>query len=653
LNQTTQYKKWLTLLASICLGYELVVTAWLNDDSIFTIRTILNWLDGYGPVFNLGERVQAYTHPLWFLVLSLFLAISNSIYLTVFLASLALSFATVAIVIGRISASLLSGVFATLALLCSKAFIDYSTSGLENPLSHLLLTLACYFAFAFNQCPQKKLLAWFSLSVAGVFLTRNDLILCLIPVIFYVFLKAKSLKLSYWPAIAMGCIPITAWLGFSIFYYGFPFPNTAYAKLGNGIDRMDLIAQGRLYFLDSLVSDPITLIIIVLGFVISLRSTRLVQALTLGVFTYLLYILFIGGDFMSGRFFSAPFLLMVIGIAHTTLPTRLTLWILIPLTVLGLWNISTSILGENPRIPLIPPFPNGIADERRVHHKFYSVANYLEEKPAYLINPQRSITGDTQIEVMCHAAAGLQKGPALHIVDDCGLADPLLSRLPARRDREWRIGHFERDIPSGYLDSIRTHNNMIVDDATHQYYDAIKLVTQDPLFSWERMKMILLLNFNRIPKPNPYLYQYGSYFQPLAKNEVITFSKPGLTSRTLGWQANEDWGTWSDGNKSRFALPVPEGNPNTLRLNLRALIGGPIQCQQLYIDLNGQRTTQACLSQLENNTLLISLTPSDRVAGKPLIIDFYVPSAASPKSIGISTSDERVLGIGLQSAVFE
>jgi arabinofuranosyltransferase len=653
LNQTTQSKNWLTLLALICLSYELVLTAWLNDDSIFTIRTILNWLDGYGPVFNIGERVQAYIHPLWFLVLSLFLGISNSIYLAVFLASLALSLAAVAMVIGRISTSFLGGVFALVALLSSKAFIDYSTSGLENPLSHLLLALACYCAFGFDQRPQKKLLIWFSLSVAAVFLTRNDLVLCLTPVIFYVFLRAKSLKLSYWPAIAIGCIPIMAWLGFSILYYGFPFPNTAYAKLGNGIDQMDLIAQGRFYFLDSLIWDPITLIVIVLGFVIALRSTRLIQALALGVFAYLLYILIIGGDFMSGRFFSAPFLLMVIGIAHTPLSTRLTLWILVPLTALGLWNVSTAILGESPRIPLIPPFPNGIADERRVHHKFYSVANYLEKKPAHLINPQRIMTGDTQIEVMCHAAAGLREGPALHIVDVCGLADPLLSRLPARRDREWRIGHFERDVPSGYLESIRTHNNVIVDDGTRQYYDAIKLVTQGAFFSWERIKMILLLNLNRIPKPNPYFYQYGSYFQPTTKNEAIVFSKPGLTARTLGWHANEDWGTWSDGNKSRFALPVPEGNPSTLRLTLRALIGGPIQCQQLYIDLNGRRTTQECLSQLENNTVIIPLAPADLVAGKPLVIDFYLPGAASPKSIGASQNDERVLGVGLQTAVFE
>jgi len=656
MNPSAWHKNWrlaLSLICLICLSYEVVLTAWLNDDSLFTIRTILNWLDGYGPVFNLGERVQAYTHPLWFLVLSLFLAVSNSIYLAVFLASLVLSLATVAIIIGRISTSFWGGLLAMIALLCSKAFIDYCSSGLENPLSHLLLTLACYCAFAFDQTAQKKWLIYFSLCVAGVFLTRNDLVLCLAPLMVYVFFKARSGKHSCWPAIVMGGIPIVAWLGFSLFYYGFPFPNTAYAKLGNGIALIELITQGRYYFLDSLINDPMTLSVIVLGFCIAVRSTRLVQALALGVFAYLLYILVIGGDFMSGRFFSAPFLLMVIAIAHTPLSKRFTLAILVPLSFLGAWNLSTNIVGDNPRIALIPPFPNGIADERRVHQPLYSVSNFFAQQPPYLFNPVRGMQGEPRIEVMCHAAAGIRDGIALHIVDVCGLADPLLSRLPARQDREWRIGHFERDIPNGYLQSIQSQQNAIADEATRQYYEAIKLVTQGPLWSSERLKMIWLLNSNQIPKPNPYLYQYGSYLSPLAKNEVLTFSHAGLTSKSLGWQDHESWGTWSNGTRARFALPVPAGKPTTLRLTLRALIGGPIPCQALYLDVNGRRTTQACLSQLENNTVDIPLSPADNVAGKPLVIDFHLPSAASPKSIGVSTNDERVLGVGLQTAVFQ
>ena len=54
-----------------------------------------------------------------------------------------------------------------------------------------------------------------------------------------------------------------------------------------------------------------------------------------------------------------------------------------------------------------------------------------------------------------------------------------------------------------------------------------------------------------------------------------------------------------------------------------------------------------------NNTVVIPLAPSDSVAGKPLVIDFYLPGAASPKSIGVSTNDERLIGVGLQTAVFE
>lgn len=48
----------------------LLRTAWISDDAAITLRTALNFTHGYGPVFNIDERVQAYTHPLWFLLLS-------------------------------------------------------------------------------------------------------------------------------------------------------------------------------------------------------------------------------------------------------------------------------------------------------------------------------------------------------------------------------------------------------------------------------------------------------------------------------------------------------------------------------------------------------------------------------------------------------
>lgn len=46
-------------------------------------------MHGHGLVFNVGERVQAYTHPLWFFVLSLsYLLIGNIFFSTFFISIL-------------------------------------------------------------------------------------------------------------------------------------------------------------------------------------------------------------------------------------------------------------------------------------------------------------------------------------------------------------------------------------------------------------------------------------------------------------------------------------------------------------------------------------------------------------------------------------
>ena len=62
-------------------------TAWVCDDAFITFRTVDNALQGFGLVWNVGERVQAYTHPLWLLLL----LAASAPHADVYLASLALS----------------------------------------------------------------------------------------------------------------------------------------------------------------------------------------------------------------------------------------------------------------------------------------------------------------------------------------------------------------------------------------------------------------------------------------------------------------------------------------------------------------------------------------------------------------------------------
>ena len=43
---------------------------WTNDDGFINFRVVGNILAGHGPVFNVGERVEAFTSPLWIALLA-------------------------------------------------------------------------------------------------------------------------------------------------------------------------------------------------------------------------------------------------------------------------------------------------------------------------------------------------------------------------------------------------------------------------------------------------------------------------------------------------------------------------------------------------------------------------------------------------------
>jgi len=70
----------------------------------------------------------------------------------------------------------------------------------------------------------------------------------------------------------------------------------------------------------------------------------------------------------------------------------------------------------------------------------------------------------------------------------------LLARQPAIRP--WRIGHFERRMPDGYLESIRSGNNQVADFTIARQYEQLKLVTQGPIWSRRRWRAIRRLNLD-------------------------------------------------------------------------------------------------------------------------------------------------------------
>ena len=507
----------------LCLyAVVLLRTAWLSDDAYITFRTIDNWIHGYGLRWNVAERVQTCTHPLWMFLHAGLYALSGEIYYTSILLCIGVSLAAVILFAARLAAGALPALVGVTVFTLSKAFTDYSTSGLENPLTHLLLVLFLYVYLrepaagaATAQRPQQagprgglsagalpgwRTLLALALLAALLALNRPDALLPVLPALCARFWRARS-----WRAVGtvlLGLVPLIAWELFALLYYGSPLPNTAYAKLNNGIPAGELLGQGLWYLWASLRWDPLTPAAIVAGLAVGLsrRQARHVS-LAVGVLLYMAYLLFIGGDFMLGRFLTAPLVVAVALLARVPLSRR---------TGLLLFLLAGIIGAAPPRSPLsagrdygdvvgVLIDGHGICDERG----YYYHATGLLLAPGRDPWPDHSYVrqgraarqrGEPVVVARCVGMFGYCAGPAVHIVDELALADPLLARLKPIPGRRWRPGHYHRQIPEGYVETLRSGQNVIADPALAAYYEKLRLVTRGRVWDGKRLLEVAKLN---------------------------------------------------------------------------------------------------------------------------------------------------------------
>jgi arabinofuranosyltransferase len=474
--------------------FLIVKDGWLSDDSYITLRVVDNFLHGYGLTWNTDERVQTYTHPLWMFCISLVSFCTHEVYYSTLLLSIVLSLIGVTIFSVYLARSRLLATLGIMTLAASKSFIDFSTSGLENSLTYLLIVI---FMLVFYREQRKEQYVFLLALIAGLAtLNRMDTLLLFIPALIVVFCQFpgwKSVK-----ALLLGFSPFLCWEVFSLCYYGFIFPNTAYAKLDTGIDSVQLFLQGIGYLVSSFAFDPLLFVVIAASifFLVQQRVWKDLPFL-IGMGLYLLYTVKIGGDFMAGRFLTEPFLIGVILLAHTSFPSSKSNYIL-AFAIILLFEIVT----PNSRwYPLIHSYSlidqRGVADERTYLVETTALVQVgpipLWPKPLLLVKglPGR-LSGQHVVVRTTIGYFGFVAGPHVHIVDIWALGDPLLARLPAIPG--WRIGHFERHIPAGYLETLASGKNVIHDQQLALYYGKLQEITRGPLFAAQRWIDIWELN---------------------------------------------------------------------------------------------------------------------------------------------------------------
>jgi arabinofuranosyltransferase len=512
-DKSIRYALALTTLLLLAYAVVLVRTAWMCDDAFITLRTVDNFVQGYGLVWNVGERVQAYTHPLWMFLLSAFYAFTREPYFTTLAISMTLSLATVALLLWVSRHHLFTLLLVGVILIGSKAFADYSTSGLENPLAHLLLVL--FFILCLRQPLNPSHAPLLGILAGLIMLNRLDHGLLVVPALLVTALQLPRRRAFIMLAAASALV--ASWLLFSLIYYGFPFPNTFYAKQTTGIPRIEYLERGVGYLVDTAVVDGVTLFAIVLAVGLALWRRRpfTLLAAAAGILLHVLYVIWIGGDFMGGRMFSAPLVASLTLLAAVE-PSgrRAVAWVAVLLFALGLivlnrpyltsaeplrgtftGSIETTLLGKPALLGVF-----SIEDERQLFAQLWLLPIIQGKHEPTLFRTARSglrwrenngyfnVRGDIGM-------FGYYAGQRVYIVDLFALSDAFLARVKHNSvPNNWRIGHIFRPIPKGYINTKFTGKNSIADQELKDFYKKIQLITEGKIFSIERLSAIIDLN---------------------------------------------------------------------------------------------------------------------------------------------------------------
>jgi len=158
-------------------------------------------------------------------------------------------------------------------------------------------------------------------------------------------------------------------------------------------------------------------------------------------------------------------------------------------------------------LPGLPPWAQGTPDmsgfglHRGIgNERAYYAAQlglWSPQRPAFAYGMLGPMFGPRQrpAVLLVHAAGvpAYLNGPHAHLVDPY-LCDPLLVRLPLRDPARWRIGHFQRRLPEGYLETLAQGVNLLHHAALRRYWDHLVAVLRAPVWSADRWRSIGFLH---------------------------------------------------------------------------------------------------------------------------------------------------------------
>jgi len=450
---------------------------WICDDGYIYFRYVDNFtIHKIGLVFNAHEHVEGFSGVLWTFLLSgiRFIlqptSLRHIVFVLGFLLAL-LTFYKLAAVNRRMILDTQGGANAgprlllnfslPLALAVSTRVVpEYFTSGLETPLVMLYAVLvACQILR-----PSKSVLYLGILAGAGP-LVRAELSLLSLGLIvhFFFFVRRKGTM----KALLIAAVPNVVYIVFRIWYYASLLPNTFFTKAASGSN----FKQGFNYLLDLIKAYRTHFVFLLFLLAIPVAAKKAGPPVTRNriflvciIILFSGYVIWVGGDFMHGRFW-LPVLMMIYagfaGLAEPLLgpliaklkappgPQKLFSLVLVLAVVLLVRPMRSVSSGQK--------WFEGIMNEREWFLEFdglslcdwnFEPRNTMVKQAAAL----KTISEKTNLSVSAaHSMIGYlgyYAGPEIQVIDRLGLTDAVGSRV--RLYRRGYPGH-EKWVPFPYL----------------------------------------------------------------------------------------------------------------------------------------------------------------------------------------------------------
>jgi arabinofuranosyltransferase len=467
---------------------------WTHDDGFITFRVVDQVFAGNGPVYNEGERVEAFTSPLHLGLLVVLRALLgwglDQAWLSLLLTLGAAIGGLVAAADGARSLARAGGArgtlvpFAVIVPAVLPPMWEYATAGLETGLAigWVGASFAALARLAARQREGSVVAPRRALAVAVLVglgpLVRPEGALLSLAFVVVLCTMAAVREVPRWRLVAAALVPPVAYQLFRMGYYASVVPNTALAKAA-GESRWD---QGWYYLVNT--AGPYALVVPLLAmgvWVVAVRRRRfdrmfggsdglhLVVATVAASLVHVLYVVRVGGDYMHARMLLVPIFALCCPLAVVPLPRSRTAagLALGTVTVVAGWGLLVLVA-------LRPPAPGGFFDAEAIaEQRTFYVALSGAEHPVALDDWRRSPTyglgddarraAETGEDVLITSVgfvdldqpyrtptepgsgvsafidgigvAGARAGTDVHVIDLHGLAHPLASRMPIQRPR--------------------------------------------------------------------------------------------------------------------------------------------------------------------------------------------------------------------------